>query len=548
MCQDLLQSVDWNAAKEAMMDDSPVVHHDRRQAVPNNDAGMDSVQDPSMPKHILPGPMSPENRVGTTATATATATRIRNGDGNHDNESGVDNGHDEATLTILDNNHHHGQGMSTDSTQRASSHSHHHRRLVVDIMSVGSQTRPEYQQAQRETWGAHPTVRHFFPITEADDRDSKCAANLTRDHIRDNVIQCRVFQQQAGRFMQLFKYMPASWVMRQGNPVGWYCAQYRWGNGLVKIARYYRKQMKRERQLRRQPQNTTTATVQTALPDAFMIVDDDTLHDMEVMEEALMSTLSVDNNVTGTGNATANKPTAERPIVYGGCLEVTKSRKLLRIVPHGGSGLILSRGALERLIRPINCTGRGGGANSQESESNQSTTTNAPSPTFEDSFCAQIQENLVLEAPVWRDGYSLADFIDAFAYEQNYTTGTASNTNDTGSIHSSNPLGSFNCYISDQLLAYFFNFYYISEPWIEGSRHFRQFGPTRAKYDKYWRCSLHPYLGNFQWLVNEWDTALPPGAEQYECKIDHYSECSLANHSTICHKVNDAMMRKAMAT
>ena len=54
-------------------------------------------------------------------------------------------------------------------------------RLVVDIMSVGSNLRRSYLEAQQRTWASHPTVRNFFPITEDDDYDPYCAANMTRD-------------------------------------------------------------------------------------------------------------------------------------------------------------------------------------------------------------------------------------------------------------------------------------------------------------------------------------------------------------------------------
>lgn len=51
--------------------------------------------------------------------------------------------------------------------------------FIVDIVSIGSLTKPDYQQAQERTIGKHTAVRNFFPVTELNDTDSKCSEDLT---------------------------------------------------------------------------------------------------------------------------------------------------------------------------------------------------------------------------------------------------------------------------------------------------------------------------------------------------------------------------------
>jgi hypothetical protein len=62
---------------------------------------------------------------------------------------------------------------------KSSSHSFPKGGLVVDIMSIGSKTRLNYQEAQRSTFAKHMSVRFFFNITEDDDADVNCSRNAS---------------------------------------------------------------------------------------------------------------------------------------------------------------------------------------------------------------------------------------------------------------------------------------------------------------------------------------------------------------------------------
>lgn len=58
--------------------------------------------------------------------------------------------------------------------------------FVVDVISTGSQLRPDYLQGQLKSWASHPSVRHFWGVSELDDRDPNCNATVgkTKDHFK----------------------------------------------------------------------------------------------------------------------------------------------------------------------------------------------------------------------------------------------------------------------------------------------------------------------------------------------------------------------------
>jgi hypothetical protein len=64
------------------------------------------------------------------------------------------------------------------------------RQLKIDIISVGSLTKPEFQDAQQRTFGSLPMVRNFFRINELNDADKDCPSVLTVDNVNDIVDFC----------------------------------------------------------------------------------------------------------------------------------------------------------------------------------------------------------------------------------------------------------------------------------------------------------------------------------------------------------------------
>lgn len=51
--------------------------------------------------------------------------------------------------------------------------------FIVDILSIGSLSRPEYLESQRATFGSHLLVRNFVSVDERDDTDHACHNSLT---------------------------------------------------------------------------------------------------------------------------------------------------------------------------------------------------------------------------------------------------------------------------------------------------------------------------------------------------------------------------------
>jgi hypothetical protein len=62
--------------------------------------------------------------------------------------------------------------------------------FVIDIITVGSMTRPQYQEAQRQTFGSHPSVRHFFRLNEFNDTEIDCHQNLTTEQVHAIRYRC----------------------------------------------------------------------------------------------------------------------------------------------------------------------------------------------------------------------------------------------------------------------------------------------------------------------------------------------------------------------
>ena len=121
---------------------------------------------------------------------------------------------------------------------------------IIDIVSIGSNTRFDYLQAQMDTFGSsslnHATVRHFVSVTEDDDPDQTCHANLTNEdsynisnwcHEHNDKPKRPNLNQQPLTWQQRYsKYFISRKALQQkSNPMGWLCAQRRVLTGLTKV-------------------------------------------------------------------------------------------------------------------------------------------------------------------------------------------------------------------------------------------------------------------------------------------------------------------------
>jgi hypothetical protein len=263
---------------------------------------------------------------------------------------------------------------------------------IIDFISIGSLTKPEYQDAQERTFGSHMTVRNFFRITELNDTDATCYSNLTMAQLNSVVDYCKVLDGQSvvsKTLRERLKPFP-----NHKRNTGWMCAQKRPVDGLRLALQRYESE---------------------PLPSYLIIVDDDSYIHMNSILETLR----------------ASHPEEESHLV-GGCV-FNYPKTLHFTFPYGGHGSILTRKAIENLIRPIYC-----GASNPDG--------------FTRHACWRLGHNLVGERQFFWQGMSVADLIFTYSARLPFT-GVDEWKNGTGF-----------CFHSDQALGYFLGFYHIAVP------------------------------------------------------------------------------------
>ena len=187
--------------------------------------------------------------------------------------------------------------------------------LVVDIMSVGSKTRLDYQETQRNTFAKHKSVRFFFNITEDDDADHNCSDRLLLNDVYAIMDSCRLRQWgENSSFMRIMqsKYSKPERMKKRASPNGWMCAQTRPSHGFGKVIAQYRAMKE--------------TFGDAALPDYLFIADDDTYVNMELFGQYMSN---FDTSI---------------PRAVAGCLLRVPSKQLNFSFPLGGFGTILSKG------------------------------------------------------------------------------------------------------------------------------------------------------------------------------------------------------------
>lgn len=154
------------------------------------------------------------------------------------------------------------------------------------------------------------------------------------------------------------------------------------------------------------------------MPSYLLIIDDDTYVNMVAVTEMLQE----------------HYPVTE-PHVVAGC-RYTFPRSLMFAFPSGGFASILTKAALERIVRPIHCDG-----NNKKDE-------------FTRLACWRLEQNHVGEKQYFEEGMSVGELMIKYAAELPFTR-----------VHEWNNTGY--CFHSDHTLGYFFDFYHIMLP--EGS-------------------------------------------------------------------------------
>ena len=209
---------------------------------------------------------------------------------------------------------------------------------VIDMISIGSNTRPDYLVAQEETFGSHPSVRNFYAITEHNDTEADCNEVVNMNKLMYITrMKCRPKARRDVGINQthhpvLFTVSHEFFgfnrlVKEKKNPVGWLCAQKRPMDGLYKVLSRY-------------------SYDSPELPDYVLMMDDDTWFNMDKLLPVLKSKLADPNSI---------------PAVVAGCLislhypNIGDTRMQY---PWGGFGTIINRATIVNMLRPIECTSR----------------------------------------------------------------------------------------------------------------------------------------------------------------------------------------------
>jgi len=246
-------------------------------------------------------------------------------------------------------------------------------KIQIDVLSIGSNSRPERLDAQQRTW-AQPnkgTVRNFFKATEEDDWEEVCRNGC---FTQEEAMQVKEFcrqryslsdsDKQDNNLSNWYMHMIASTMMMR-KPAdmtpGWVCAQKRFILALVKVLNTYKV---------------------SAYPDYLLLVDDDTWYDMDQLTSIL-----------------SRKMSSSSPFVGAGCRIIYPNG---RKVHTGGMGLVFSRGSLQRLLRPLH------GIASQAHDD------------WEEHVQNKLQENLAFEQSLFNPGMSLTDIMDAYVKAEAY--------------------------------------------------------------------------------------------------------------------------------
>ena len=317
---------------------------------------------------------------------------------------------------------------------------------IIDIVAVGSMLRSDYLQTQSQTFGSHRWVRHFYPVSELNDTDTHCALELTAEQ-RQKVVD---FCTHSDQYTQTYE---TYWFRKElfrptSMETGWLCAQKRPIDGLYMALEMYK--------------------AGVPIPDYVMIIDDDTFLNINALTKTLQQFFP-----------------PHQSHVVAGC-KIRTPQALGFIFPLGGMGSFLTRGAIQRILTPMDCQNAA-----------------AVGSAFTQWFCWRLEQDPVGEKSFFTNGMSLGDLMYAYASGLPFTR-----------VHEWNRTGF--CFHSDHSLGYFFDFYHVGIP-DQALEETRPSDKIRERY-------------SFQAI---------PGIR--ECDNLHH-KC--AANSRICHYTNPELMNK----
>ena len=256
------------------------------------------------------------------------------------------------------------------------------------------------------------------------------------------------------------------------------------------------------------PKNTTLSTKE-ALPDYLFIIDDDTYVNMPLVLDELFSLPSSSSSATSDAGLEAR--------MVAGCMH--RPRFMNFSFPMGGYGYFISKPSLERWMRPLYCENGNSNTTNEIITTLNATTVQRQqqqnhSPEDDDFVthaCRRIVQNQIGEGAMFRQGMSIAELMRA------YTTAYAYLDIDQWT-------GPGFCLHSDTTLAYFSNYYRLSEHASTVNRqHFRwNFEEDR----------LIGYKGSVKFLGQQWR-----GSRKQKRECNHRNDTLCTAESELCHYI-----------
>lgn len=284
--------------------------------------------------------------------------------------------------------------------------------VEIDIISIGSNTRPRYQDAQERTFGSHVAVRDFYRITEANDFEAECHSSLQVKQVQQIVQFCKARSPVFNQFPHLKRmkdhYANFKWLLKKSNPPGWMCAQKRPADGFYAVLSSYKDTGK-------------------SLPDYLFIIDDDTYVNMNEVSPFLQTAYPV-----------------QEAYAVAGCMIRSRIYEHNFTIPFGGWGTILSRPAIENFQKPLFCK-------PYQYNSKNVTLTTASGDDFTSLACWRLSQDPIGEASVFVEGMSVAELMHAYVKHFFYTEILHWNATSVGF-----------CMHSDWVWGYFVNFYHVA--------------------------------------------------------------------------------------
>ena len=242
---------------------------------------------------------------------------------------------------------------------------------VIDVISIGSETRPELLQAQMDTWaGAHRFVRHFWGFTERQDVDRGCADVAAAD-LATLVRTCRAGSGfdplVAGHVRRYYGFSEG--LRNRAEEPGWLCAQRRVGPLLGWLQAQY-------------AAAGGGGEGEDDLPSLLVFVDDDTFLDLKKVKRFIAHHAMYAKTAPLAGSACVVKEDRGSEIAFS--------------FPYGGFGSFFDKAALRDMVRPIKCT------------------TGDSSSAFDKRICATLKEDRVGELGLFKEGMTILELFHKY--------------------------------------------------------------------------------------------------------------------------------------